>query len=358
MTDPALEALRAALARVVDPETGKSVVEAEMIQGLAFKDGHARFVLEVAPGRAHQAGPLIDACEAAVKTVPGVAKVSAILTAHEETEVPRSPHAKHDHSRLPPPEAIEGVKAIVAVASGKGGVGKSTVAVNLALALSNQGLKVGLLDADIYGPSVPKLLAIDEEPADENGRMIPIEKYGLKAMSIGLLVDEATPMIWRGPMVQNAITQMLKQVAWAPLDVLVVDLPPGTGDAQLAIVQTVPLTGAVIVSTPQDLALLDAGRATAMFRATKTPVLGLIENMSGFVCPHCGQVTPIFGQGGAKAAAEAGRIAFLGEVPLTLALRQASDAGTPAVACAPDSPEATAFHLIAKELAAKIVAVP
>jgi ATP-binding protein involved in chromosome partitioning len=246
------------------------------------------------------------------------------------------------------------VGAIIAVASGKGGVGKSTVAVNLALGLQTLGYKVGLLDADIYGPSVPRLLGITEKPEADGGKLAPIVKLGLKTMSIGFLVEEDTPMIWRGPMVQSALTQMMNDVSWAPLDILVIDMPPGTGDAQLTIAQRVPLKGAVIVSTPQDIALIDARKGLAMFRKTQVPVLGIVENMSTFVCPHCGHESHIFGHGGARETARALAAPFLGEIPLVSSIRETSDAGTPIVAAAPDSPEAKAFLLIAKEVAAKI----
>ena len=227
------------------------------------------------------------------------------------------------------------MKSIIAVASGKGGVGKSTVAVNLALGLSALGLKVGLLDADIYGPSVPRLLAIKDKPRSDGKTLQPIERFGLKAMSIGFLVNEDTPMIWRGPMVMSALTQMLGDVAWAPLDVLVVDMPPGTGDAQLTLAQRVPLKGAIIVSTPQDLALIDARKGLAMFKTTAVPVLGIVENMSTFVCPHCGKESHIFGHGGARETAAQLGVDFLGEIPLVMSIRETSDAGTPIVAKEP-----------------------
>jgi ATP-binding protein involved in chromosome partitioning len=240
------------------------------------------------------------------------------------------------------------------VASGKGGVGKSTVAVNLALALARLGLKTGLLDADIYGPSVPRLMGITERPRAQDGKFIPIEKYGIKTMSIGFLLREDEATIWRGPMVQSALTQMMNDGLWAPLDVLVIDMPPGTGDAQLTIAQRVPLKGAVIVSTPQDIALIDARRGIAMFRKTQVPVLGVIENMSTFICPHCGHESHIFGHGGARETAATLGEVFLGEIPLNPVIRETSDAGTPIVAAAPDSPEARAFLLIAEQVAATI----
>ena len=253
---------------------------------------------------------------------------------------------------------IPGIRRIVAVASGKGGVGKSTTAVNLALALSGLGLKVGLLDADIYGPSVPRLLHLSGKPETRNGRtMVPLEAYGLKAMSMGFLVEEETPMIWRGPMVMSALTQMLREVDWGELDMLVVDMPPGTGDAQLTMAQSVPLAGAVIVSTPQDLALIDARKGLAMFRKVEVPVLGIIENMSYFVAPDTGKRYDIFGHGGAKAEAERLGVPFLGEVPLEMVIRESSDAGRPIVAGEPDGPHAQVYRDIATRVLASIEGV-
>jgi ATP-binding protein involved in chromosome partitioning len=244
---------------------------------------------------------------------------------------------------------VPGVEAIIAVASGKGGVGKSTTAVNLALGLATLGLKTGILDADIYGPSLPKLLAIKDRPqrVGNTTRIKPISRYGLTVMSIGFLVDEETPMIWRGPMVISALTQMLREVEWGTLDVMVVDMPPGTGDAQLTMAQQVPLKGAVIVSTPQDLALIDARRGIAMFRRVNVPVLGIVENMSYFECPECGTRSDIFGHGGARREAERLGVPFLGEVPLHMTIREKSDAGLPVVATEPDGPHAKAYCEIA-----------
>jgi ATP-binding protein involved in chromosome partitioning len=258
-------------------------------------------------------------------------------------------HGSAGHGQQPAgPAGIPGVSTIIAVASGKGGVGKSTVAINLALALRDLGLKVGVLDADIYGPSLPRLLAIKERPETSGGtRLKPIQRYGMPVMSIGFLVEEETPMIWRGPMVMSALTQMLREVEWGNLDVMVVDMPPGTGDAQLTMAQQVPLRGAVIVSTPQDLALIDARRGIAMFRRVNVPVLGIVENMSTFVCPHCGTRSDIFGHGGARHEAERLAVPFLGEVPLALDIREKSDAGLPVVASQPDGPHAQAFRAIA-----------
>ena len=335
-----------ALDAVIDPQSGRSVVQQDMIQGLVLKDGHVGFALEVDPKRGAEAEPLCKACEEAVHALPGVLSVTAVLTAHKGGEAPRP--------APPRPAGIPGVGAIIALASGKGGVGKSTVAVNLALGLATLGHKVGLLDADIYGPSVPRLLGITEKPVMEGDKLKPIVKFGLKAMSIGFMIDEDTPMIWRGPMVQNALTQMMNDVAWAPLDILVIDMPPGTGDAQLTIAQRVPLRGAVVVSTPQDIALIDARKGLAMFRKTQVPILGIVENMSTFVCPQCGHESHIFGHGGARETAKTLNAPFLGEIPLVTAIRETSDAGTPIVASAPESAEAKAFLLIARAVAAKI----
>jgi ATP-binding protein involved in chromosome partitioning len=343
-----------ALERVIDPASGQSVVASGMIEGLVVKGGHVGFALQVDPARGQGAEPLRKQSEQAVNALPGVLSVTAVLTAHQHKQAaPSRPAAQ---AAPPTPAGIPGVASIIAVASGKGGVGKSTVAVNLALGLARHGLKVGLLDADIYGPSQPRLLGIREKPQTENHKLKPIEKFGIKTMSIGLLVDEATPMIWRGPMVQSALTQMMNDVLWAPLDVLVVDMPPGTGDAQLTMAQRVPLKGAVIVSTPQDLALIDARKAIAMFEKTKVPILGIVENMSTYVCPNCGHESHIFGHGGARETARAMGAAFLGEVPLVGTIRELSDAGTPVTATAPDSTEAKAYLAIASEVAKTLTA--
>jgi ATP-binding protein involved in chromosome partitioning len=268
----------------------------------------------------------------------------------------RSGQDRARRASAPGPQGVPGVGAIIAVASGKGGVGKSTVAVNLAIGLSKVGLRAGLLDADIYGPSVPRLLGIREKPESDGKKLKPIEAFGIKTMSIGFLVNEEEAVIWRGPMVMSALTQMLADVSWAPLDILVVDMPPGTGDAQLTIAQRVPLKGAVIVSTPQDLALIDARKGIAMFQKTQVPVLGIIENMSTFICPHCGRESHIFGHGGAREVANRIGVPFLGEIPLVPTIRETSDSGTPITATRPDTPEARAFIAIAQKIAEKIAA--
>jgi len=346
MAGPSQDDVLKILAGVRDPAGRKSVVEEGLIEGLAVRDGHVAFALEVPPERGRSAEPLRRACEDAVRKMPGVLSVTAVLTSHRDAGARDKP--------APRPAGVEGVRSIIAVASGKGGVGKSTVAVNLALGLVALGLKTGLLDADIYGPSVPRLLGITQKPEAAGGKLQPIEKFGLKVMSIGFIVEEAAPVIWRGPMVMKALTDMLNDVAWAPLDVLVVDMPPGTGDAQLTLAQRVPLAGAIIVSTPQDLALIDARKGLAMFRKTEVPVFGIVENMSSFVCPHCGKESHIFGHGGARETARNLGCDFLGEIPLVPAIRETSDAGTPIVAAQPKSAEAKAFLALAGRVADKL----
>jgi len=356
-----------ALDQVIDPVSGRTVVQQDMIQGLVEKDGHIGFVLEVPPAQGPESEPLRKICEAMVLGVKGVKSVTAVLTAHDDHPHQAGQQGSHDHHRhapaprpevkrqAPPPQAgIPGVANIIAVASGKGGVGKSTVAVNLALSLAKLGLKVGLLDADIYGPSVPRLLAITEKPDSDGHKLQPIERHGIKTMSIGFLVKEDEAMIWRGPMVQSALTQMLGDVNWAPLDVLVLDMPPGTGDAQLTIAQRVPLKGAVIVSTPQDIALIDAKKGITMFKKTQVPILGVVENMSVFTCPDCGSSHAIFGHGGARETAEKMGAPFLGEIPLVPRIRETSDAGQPISVSVPDGPEAKAFLDLAKQVAASL----
>jgi ATP-binding protein involved in chromosome partitioning len=340
---------------------GRPLPATGVLSDVVVSDGKVFFSLTVDAAAVPAWEPVRKAAEAAVRSVPGVTSALVALTAERTGGAARgspvgrtSPAAaaRAQHQAGPrPAQAPEGVKAIIAVASGKGGVGKSTTAVNLALGLRALGLKVGVLDADIYGPSVPKLLAIRGKPQTIGGtRLKPMSGYGLSVMSIGFLIEEETPMIWRGPMVMSALTQMLREVEWGELDVMVVDMPPGTGDAQLTMAQQVPLAGAVIVSTPQDLALIDARRGIAMFRRVNVPVLGIVENMSTFICPHCGGRTDIFGHGGARHEAERLGVPFLGEVPLDLAIRETSDAGRPVVATDPDGPHAAIFRGIAERV--------
>jgi ATP-binding protein involved in chromosome partitioning len=363
MSGPTENEIKRALEEVHDPVSGQNVVAAGLIEGLALRNNHVSFTVQVPADRGAAAEPLRKECEDAVHRVPGVLSVTAVLTAHRErnagaeTRPQRPPQHQHSHGNagaVSRETGVPGVRTIIAVASGKGGVGKSTLAVNLALGLSKLGHKVGLLDADIYGPSAPRLLNITEKPETDGNKLQPIERFGIKTMSIGFLVDSDTPMIWRGPMVMGALTQMLSDVAWAPLDILVVDMPPGTGDAQLTLAQRVPLAGAVIVSTPQDLALIDARKGLAMFRKTEVPVLGIVENMSTFICPTCGTEHHIFGHGGAQETAAELGCDFLGEIPLLPIIRETSDAGMPIVATRPDSPEANAFVTLAKRVAEQL----
>jgi ATP-binding protein involved in chromosome partitioning len=348
MADGLAEAVTTALKAVTDPATGKDVVASGMVQGVTTRDGHVQFSLEVPRERAAQMEPLRAAAQNAAAAVPGVLSATAVLTAHRAAAPqPATPRQAAGAPSGQGPMLLPEVGAIVAVASGKGGVGKSTTAVNLAVALAVQGLRVGLLDADIYGPSLPQMLGTRERPRATGQRITPLTRWGLKAMSIGFLVDEETPMIWRGPMVMGALEQMMGQVEWGALDIMIVDMPPGTGDAQLTMSQRVPLAGAVIVSTPQDVALLDARRGVRMFEKVNVPVLGVIENMSFFCCPNCGHRSDIFGHGGARREAERLGVEFLGELPLKLAIRELADAGTPIVTAQPDSEEAAAYRRIA-----------
>jgi ATP-binding protein involved in chromosome partitioning len=361
MPSPTKDQILDALKKVKGPDLSGNIVDLGLVgaDDIALSDGKVILAVRVPAERANALEPLRQAVEKVVKSVPGVASAMVALTAERTAGAarPGSPvrpaqgngGGARAAAAAPTPDAgVKAVNAIIAVASGKGGVGKSTTAVNLALGLQANGLKVGLLDADIYGPSMPRLLRITGRPQAVMGRVLkPMEGYGLKVMSMGFLVDEETPMIWRGPMVISALTQMLNEVLWGALDVLVVDMPPGTGDAQLTMAQQVPLAGAVIVSTPQDLALIDARKGLNMFRRTEVPVLGIVENMSYFVCPHCGGQSDIFGHGGAEAEAARIGVPFLGAVPLDIAVRETSDAGTPVVISAPESASAQVYRQIA-----------
>ena len=347
----------AALGKIPSPD-GVPLPATGKLSEIIVADGKVFFSITVDSAAVQQWESVRERAQQAIRALPGVQSVMAALTAERAGGAaprPQAPPVGRARPGGPPggpaapgPAGIPGVQAIIAVASGKGGVGKSTTAVNLALALRDLGLKVGILDADIYGPSMPKLLAIRERPQTIGGnRLRPIERFGMPVMSIGFLIEEETPMIWRGPMVMSALTQMLREVEWGVLDVMVVDMPPGTGDAQLTMAQQVPLKGAVIVSTPQDLALIDARRGIAMFRRVNVPVLGIVENMSMFICPHCGTRSDIFGHGGARREAERLGVPFLGEVPLDIAIREKSDSGTPVVATVPDGVHAKFYREIA-----------
>jgi ATP-binding protein involved in chromosome partitioning len=354
------------LAKVASPR-GTALTDANVLSAISVSDGKVFFSINVDAAEARAWETVRAQAESAVRAIPGVTTAMIALTAERKPGASAPPphrHAQgHAHGVAPvashqPPQSpggspmarqaeIPGVAAVIAVASGKGGVGKSTTAINLALGLRDLGLRVGLLDADIYGPSVPRLTGIHEKPElNSERKMIPIARFGLAIMSIGFLVEEDTAMIWRGPMVMSAITQMLRDVAWGALDVLVVDMPPGTGDAQLTLAQNVPLKGAVIISTPQDLSLIDARRGLAMFKKVNVPVLGIVENMSYFQCPHCGTRSDIFGHGGARHEAERLGVPFLGEIPLHMSIRLTSDAGTPVVASEPEGPHAAIYRAI------------
>ena len=345
------------LALVKDPELRKDLVSLGMISDIIIKNGNIGFSIEVDPKRGPSLEPLRKEAENVVRKIPGVLSVSAVLTAHRgiqnnentpTTSKSQQPVASTDGKSR---DLAPGVKNIIAVASGKGGVGKSTTAINVAISLGLQGLKVGILDADIYGPSLPRMIDVNEKPKSHDGKTLePIQKYGLKCMSIGFLVPEDTPTIWRGPMVMSALQQMLKDVAWGNLDALVVDMPPGTGDAQLTMSQRVPLAGAVIVSTPQDIALLDARKGLNMFKKVNVPVLGIVENMSTFICPKCGEPTEIFGTGGAKQEALRLGVDFLGGIPLHKDIRTTSDDGTPIVLEFPDSIHSKSYRDIASAI--------
>lgn len=318
------EQAKEALKHVTDPGTGRDIVSAGMVSGLQVENGHVLFALEVDTAMGSALEPLRQQAEKAVSGLRGVRQVTAVLTAKKSND---DNPVKTKTARIE--NLAPGIKHIIAVASGKGGVGKSTVAVNLAVSLSRLGVKTGLMDADIYGPSVPHMMGLSGKPDLKDGKLRPLEAHGVKFVSMGLMVDPEAAMIWRGPMIQSAIRQFLADVNWGDLDVLVVDMPPGTGDAQLTLAQKVPLAGAVIVSTPQDIALLDARRAITMFRQVKVPVLGLVENMSSFVCPRCSHEEHIFGEQGARREAEKLGVAFLGEIPLDIKLREAGDQGKP-----------------------------
>jgi ATP-binding protein involved in chromosome partitioning len=359
------------LAKVMSPR-GVALTNANVLSAVTVNDGKVFFSINVDAAEARAWESVRAAAEAAVRAIPGVTVAMIALTAERKAgsaaasppPAAAPPPHRHAHGVQPvashkPPQQpgggspmskqaeIPGVAAVIAVASGKGGVGKSTTALNLALGLRDLGLRVGLLDADIYGPSVPRLTGIREKPQlNDDKKMIPIVRFGLAIMSIGFLVEEDTAMIWRGPMVMSAITQMLRDVAWGTLDVLVVDMPPGTGDAQLTLAQNVPLKGAVIISTPQDLSLIDARRGLAMFKKVNVPVLGIVENMSYFQCPHCGTRSDIFGHGGARHEAERLGVPFLGEIPLHMSIRAMSDSGTPVVESEPEGPYAAIYRAI------------
>ena len=356
----------AALADVLDPDSGQNVVASGLISGVVVRDGNVGFALEVDPDQGAAKEPLRKACETAVERLSGVLSVTAVLTAerpaggqaqgqgHGHSHGHSHGHAQGGQSQARAPQAdqlLPGVKSVIAIASGKGGVGKSTTAVNIATAMAAQNVRVGLLDCDIYGPSIPRMLNLSGQPEMVGERTLrPMANYGIKCMSIGFLVAEDTAMIWRGPMVMQALEQMMRDVDWGELDVLLCDLPPGTGDAQLTMAQRVPLTGAVIVSTPQDIALLDVTRGINMFQQVNVPIFGVVENMSYYVCPACGHRAELFHHGGARETARRLGVDFLGEIPLDISIRTTSDAGRPIVVTQPESPHAESYRQIAAGL--------
>ncbi len=341
---PTAERVTEALSRVMDPELGRDLVGLGMVRNVAVEGGAVSLDLVLTTPACPKREEIRADVERAVRELPGVREVEVRVSAEVKGRHPME-------GRLP----IPGVRNVVAVASGKGGVGKSTVSANLAVALRQAGARVGLLDADIYGPSVPTLFGLTSHRLEGRGeRILPAEAAGLRIVSIGFLLEEDTPVIWRGPMLMKAIEQFLHGTEWGELDYLVIDLPPGTGDVQLSLVQTTPVAGAVVVTTPQDLALLDVRRAVRMFETVGVPVLGVIENMSFFRCPHCGGRSEIFGHGGGRSTCESMGMRFLGEIPLQTELREACDAGEPLVLRCPESPAAEAFRKAAAEAAAAL----
>jgi ATP-binding protein involved in chromosome partitioning len=354
MAEVTSETILQALGNVRKSDGGEDVVALGMISGVVVRDGNVGFAVEVDAAEGPNSEPLRQACVDAVDAVPGVLSVTAVLTAERSAQGGDQSPVQGAPGPGGAPQAslnIPGIAAILAVASGKGGVGKSTTAVNLAVAMAADGARVGLLDCDVYGPSIPRLMRLSGKPemASET-ELMAMENYGVKCMSIGFLVEEDTPMIWRGPMVMSALQQMLGDVRWGELDILICDLPPGTGDAQLTMAQNVPLTGAVVVSTPQDIALMDVRRGIAMFEKVDVPVFGIIENMSYFLCPHCGERSEIFAHGGARQTAAELGVAFLGEIPLDGDIRATSDAGEPIVLAQPESEHSAAYRAIASQL--------
>jgi len=350
--DSVLEALK----QITDPASGSDIVTAGVMRALSIEGGTIRFVLEINPDRAKEYEAVQALAEAAVKGLDGVETVSVVMTGHSAPKPPPDLKTKRK-SESKGPERIPGVEHIIAIASGKGGVGKSTVASNLACALAAEGRRVGLLDADIYGPSQPRMLGVSGRPASPDGKTIlPLRNHGVTMMSLGLMTNEGQAVVWRGPMLMGALQQMLMQVQWGALDILIVDLPPGTGDVQMTLAQKTEVDGAIIVSTPQDVALIDARKGIDMFNQLKTPILGMIENMSTHICTKCGHEEHLFGHGGVVAEAAKLGVPVLAEIPLDLNIRIASDGGAPIVVSDPESPQAQVFRNTARTLVAQGVA--
>jgi ATP-binding protein involved in chromosome partitioning len=340
------EAVLNALRQVIDPDLHINVVDLGFIKDVKICDGNVGFNMELTTPACPVKDQMKTAAEEVVSAVPGVRQVNVKMSA----QVRKNTDPWADRAPVP------GVANVIAVASGKGGVGKSTVAVNMAVALALQGARVGLMDADIYGPSIPLMMGASEERVrgTKEGRMVPLQAHGVKIVSIGFLVGKDAPVVWRGPMVGRAVQQLVRDCDWGDLDYLIIDMPPGTGDAQLSLGQGIPLAGGVIVTTPQDIALLDAGRGLSMFREMKVPVLGIVENMSYFACPHCGEKTNIFSHGGGRATAERLKVPFLGEIPLDVDVRIGGDTGAPITSAMPDSPQSVAFMNLASRVAAAV----
>ncbi len=339
------------LKSITDPVTGSDIVASGAMRALNVGDGTVRFVIEIAPENAKLFEPVRAEAETRVKALDGVDTVSVVLTGHSNAAPPDLKPSKPAEPKGP--QRLPGIARIIAVASGKGGVGKSTVSANLACALAAQGRKVGLLDADVYGPSQPRMLGVSGRPASPDGKTIlPMRNHGVTMMSLGLMTNDDQAVVWRGPMLMGALQQMLTQVQWGALDVLIVDLPPGTGDVQMTLAQKAHIDGAIVVSTPQDVALIDARKGIDMFNQLNVPIIGMIENMSTHVCSKCGHEEHVFGHGGVAAEAEKLGVPLLAEVPLHLDIRLAADGGAPITVSAPDSAQARAFNDIANALVA------
>ena len=341
------EAALAALKDIAAPGGG-DIVAAGLVRALTVADGVARFVMEIAPAQAEAMEPVRARAEAVLAALPGIADATVLLTAHTDKA---PPDLKPQRAAPQGPQPVPGVARIVAVASGKGGVGKSTLAANLAVALAAEGRRVGLLDADVYGPSQPRMLGVSGRPQSPDGKLIlPLRNHGVTMMSMGLMTNEDQAVVWRGPMLMGALQQMMNQVQWGTLDILLVDLPPGTGDVQMTLSQKFALDGAIVVSTPQDVALIDARKGLDMFRQMDVPILGLVENMSTHICSNCGHEEHIFGHGGVAAEAAKLGVPLLAEIPLHLSIRVAADGGAPVVASKPGSPQAEAYRALARDL--------